>query len=104
MKTFLIPAFVLALAAPAFADAEAFGEKMLERNGSNASAATLAMAAEKLSGDMVDEKLPFGENEIATRSNGTISVGHQRLAIEMGVNARDYSVAELAKMYIGEYD
>ncbi len=104
MKQFLIPVFVLAMVAPVFADAEDFGEKMLERNGSNASAATLAMAADKLSGDTLDEKLMVGDNAVVTRNSGAISIGHQRLATEMGVNASDYSVAELAKMYIGEYD
>lgn len=104
MKLVLIPTFVALMAAPAFADAEDFGEMMLERNGSNASAATLAMAADKLSGDDLDEKLPFGNNEIITRDQSAISIGHQRLATEMGVSAADFTVAELAKMYIGEYD
>lgn len=104
MKQFLVPAFIAALATPVFADAEDFGELMLERNGSNATPATLAMAADKLSGDSVDEQLRHGANEIVTRNDGSISIGHQRLAIEMDVNASDYSVAELAKMYIGEYD
>ncbi len=104
MKHFMIPAFVALMAAPAFADAEDFGEMLLQQNGSNATTASLAMAADKLSGDMVDEKLPFGDNALVTRDDGAISIGHQRLATEMGVSAAEYSVAELAKMYIGEYD
>ncbi len=104
MKRILIPAFALLTAAPAFADAEAFGERMLAQNGSNATAATMAMAVEKLSGDTVDERIPLGANEIVTRNSAPMTAGHLQLARAMGLNPNDYTSAELGSMYIDKYN
>lgn len=104
MKRFLIPLFAISMAAPAFADAEAFGEKMLAQNGSNASAQTMQVAVDVLSGDSVDEKIMLGSNEIVTQNAGAMTVARVDLAQEMGVDANDYTFAELAKMYIELYN
>ena len=104
MKTLFLPALVAsALAFPALADdspAELFGQSTATGSGSPAS---MAMAAEKLQGDMVDEIIHLGPNEIVTRSTG-VNAGTQQLATNMGVDANNYTVAELAKMFIGRYD
>lgn len=104
MKTLLIPTFAVLMAAPAFADAEDFGEKMLQLNGSNTTQQTMIVVAKALTGDSVDDRLRLGDAEIVTRNSGTLSAGHRQLARNMGVNAADYSLAELSAMYIGEYD
>lgn len=104
MKKLILPAVVVtALAAPAIADdspAELFGQAIADDSSSSAS---LNMAAEKLQGDSVDERLLVGANEIITRSTG-VNAGTQQLATNMGVSANDYTRAELAKMFIGRYD
>ncbi|WP_298297386.1 hypothetical protein [uncultured Litoreibacter sp.] len=104
MKTLLIPAFVTLMAAPAFADAEDFGEKMLAQNGSNATAQTLVVAVNKLSEDKTTDRIMLGDNEIVSRSSDQMTIGHLQLARNMGVNPADFTVAELSAMYIGKYD
>lgn len=105
MKHILLPSLLVAsLAVPAMAEdmtpAELFGMKMATNS---ASSATMETAVEVLQGDTVDEYLPLGSQEIVTRSNG-ISPGMRQLAVNLGVNADDYTVAELAKIFIGKYD
>ncbi len=104
MKTLLIPAFVALMAAPAFADAEDFGEKMLAQNGDNSTEQTMVVAKQALSGDDLDDRIMTGGPEIVSRAGGSISAGHQALADAMGVNASDFTVAELSAMFIGKYD
>ena len=92
-----------ALAAPVIAEspAETFGQSIAT---DSSSAATLSKAAEVLQGDMVDERLPFGDNEIVTRSSTGPSQGVRQLAVNMGVDAGDYTGAELSRMFISKYD
>lgn len=105
MKRILgVTAAALVMAAPVFADdqspAEIFGSKMAT---DSSSAASLSMAVQVLQGDRVDERLPLAQNEIVTRSTG-ITPGTEQLAENMGVDADQFTVAELAKMFIGRYD
>lgn len=104
MKTLLIPAFVGLMAAPAFADAEDFGEKMLELNGDNTTEQTRIIAVNALSGDDLNDRLVMPEPEIASRASDSISAGHLALANAMGVNAADFTIGELSAMFIGKYD
>ena len=105
MKSYLVPAVLTAfLVGPtaAFASAaEDFGEILAV--GQTVSGETAQLAAQKLSGDDLDDRIVMSDDIISTQSVG-ITAGHARLAAEMGVDPNDYTNAELAKMYIGEYD
>lgn len=100
-RILIVSSCALCLAAPAFADAEAFGAS---KGPFTSTAAATDMAVEKLSGSDLDERISLGSNEIATSGSQGITQGHLRLAAEMGVDARDFTIAELTKMYIGEYN
>lgn len=103
-RLFLASTLVAALAVPAFADdspAESFGEA---RATNSSSPSSMNMAARMTEGDSIDERIPLGENEIVTRSDSLDSQGIRQLAENMGVDANNYTRAELAKMFIGKYD
>lgn len=100
--TSLIAAAAFALiAAPALADtspAERFGAL----NGNiESSPAAYDMAVEKLSGDDLKDKILRVTNDVPTRN---VTLRNQQIAADLGVDAADYTTAELAKMYIGKYD
>lgn len=101
-RTTLIAATALALiAGPALADetpAELFGATHAD---ASASPAARDMAINKLSGDDLDEKIVPVQSETVTRG---VSIGTQQLLTNLGVEAGQYSRAELAKMFIGRYD
>ncbi len=100
-RFFILPALSAVLATPVIASpAEDFGEKMKTESSSPAS---LNKAVDVLSGDSVGEVITLGQNEVVTRSRG-MTAGIQQLAQAMNVDPNDYTMAELAKMYIGEYD
>ncbi|MEL7213939.1 MAG: hypothetical protein AAGK92_14840 [Pseudomonadota bacterium] len=105
MKSYVVPvaltAFLVTGTAALAGPADDFGKAIAAQTPS--APHTMQMAAEKLSGDGVDEQINFTSDVISTQSVG-IGQGHARLAAEMGVDPADYTNAELAKMYIGEYD
>ena len=104
MKCIVTSVCAVMLAVPAFADAEDYGEARLALHGSNATVATLSLAVDKLSGDRVDNQITQGANEIVSRDDGSISAGHLRMASEMGIDASEFSMSEIAAMYFAEYD
>lgn len=94
-------ACLLAGTAVSASPAEDFGKAMLL--DSTVSAQTQQMAAQKLSGDDIDEQIVMSDDLISTQSVG-IGEGHAQLAAAMGVDPADYTNAELVKMYVGEYN
>ncbi|WP_224825372.1 hypothetical protein [Cognatishimia sp. MH4019] len=105
MNSYFIPAaltaFLVTATALSAGPADDFGKAIAASTPS--APQTLQIAAEKLSGDGVDEQITISRDVISTQNVG-ISQGHARLAAEMGVDPADYTNAELAKMFIGEYD
>lgn len=99
MKLIALTTALAIAAAPAFAEtpAEKFG---LQHVGHNATAAALSTAVNKLSGDDLETKIVIPASVQTTRN----SQGHLQLAKNMGVSPGAYTNAQLAKMYIGEYD
>jgi len=103
MKRILLPSVLIAaLAVPALAGtpAEDFGQKIYS---DNSTPATLMFVANKLQGDKVDQKLPFAENPVVTRSVPTMD-GVQKLADDLHVNAGDYDAKALVRMFIDAHD
>ncbi|WP_146174178.1 hypothetical protein [Litoreibacter ponti] len=102
MKRFsLMAAAGLALlAAPALADespAEIFGA---QGAGAIASPAAMDKAMANFENESPAERTMRPE-EFPTRG---ISIGDRQLAAALGVDAQDFTSAELSKMYIGKYD
>lgn len=88
------------VATPALADdspAEIFGK---QHAGGPASAAALEMAIQKIERESPAERI-LRQDEIATRG---VTIGDRQLAASLGVNANDYSSAELSRMIIDKYD
>ena len=99
MKLITLTAALALAAAPVFAGspAEEFGMIHAGNSGSQAAQTT---AVEKLSGDSVSDRIVIATPVQTTRN----SQGHLQLAKNMGVAPDAYTNAELAKMFIGEYD
>ena len=96
-----LTAFLVTATALSASPAEDFGEVLAAATPS--APQTLQIAAQKLSGDAVDEQITLSRDVISTQSVG-IGQGRARLAAEMGVDPADYTNAELAKMFISEYN
>lgn len=99
MKLLTLTTAIALAAAPVLAEtpAERFG---MIHAGNGASQAAQATAVEKLSGDSVDNRITIAAPAQTSRN----SQGHLQLAKNMGVSPGTYTNAELAKMFIGEYD
>lgn len=105
MNSYFVPATLIAFLAASTAvtagPADDFGAASAA--GATVSAEVAQRAAQKLSGDDLEDRIMLSDDLISTQNVG-ITAGHARLAAEMGVDPADYTSAELAKMFIGEYD
>ena len=105
MTSYLAPATAIVFLATAGIVSASAAEdrgKALAANSSPAPAAA-EIARQALSGDKVDERLVPSADLISTQNVG-ISPGHAQLAAGMRVDPAAYTNAELAKMFIGEYN
>lgn len=100
MKLIALSTVVALSAAPVLADtspAEKFG---MQHAAQSTSPAAQTIAVGKLSGDDIDDRIEL----VAPAQTSRNSQGHLQLAKSMGVSPDAYTNAQLAKMFIGEYD
>ena len=94
-------ATVFVLASPALADDNS--PAVIHHGFSSGGVEAYETAVEVVSGDELEE-IVTRQHSAGHLHDNVMTPGHLQLAASLGVSARDYTLAELTKMYIGFTD